>query len=89
LCSLKTKAPVRLNSAKMPLQRSSTAFEYVFNSAMRSNWLAKFTLNNHPHANTLPHCTKKMPYNTHRGRQHHIIREAAELYVVLFIIPTP
>ena len=56
---------------------------------MRSDWFAKFMINNYPHANTLPHCTEKMPYNTHRGRQHHFIREAAELYVVLSIILTP
>jgi hypothetical protein len=85
---LKTKAPVRLNVAEMPSQPSSSGFEYLFNSAMRSNWFAKFMVNNHPHPNTLPHCTEKMPYNTHRVPQDHIIREAAELYVVLSIIPT-
>lgn len=40
-------------------------------------------------ANSFSYANQKRPYNTHKSAWHFMMREAAELYVVLSIIPIP
>ena len=56
---------------------------------MRHKFFSKLFRSTPQNANTLPGCRQKMLYNTHISGSHLKIREAAEPYIVLSIIPPP
>ena len=79
---------MRPNSEKIPSTSSEYALQKGLISAMRHKFFSILFRSTPQSANSLPGCRQKMLYNTHISAWHPIISQAAELYIVLSIIPS-